>query len=173
MSTGKQKVGGDRKSGKLTPKQLHVARCVASGMSKAAAYREAYDVREGSKAASHQGSASQLMANPMIRGREEAIIKQKEAGIAASALSDRERVLTKLRHMIDHAEQNDGNKLRAAELLGKSVGLFKDVVETTDNKSSDDLLSDLELLLDSVSTDANTGSDTDCANIPEGDSTMH
>jgi hypothetical protein len=53
------------------------------------------------------------------------------------------------------------------------VGLFKDVVETTDNKSSDDLLSDLELLLDSVSTDANTGSDTDCANIPEGDSTMH
>jgi hypothetical protein len=75
--------------------------------------------------------------------------------------------------MIDHAEQNDGNKLRAAELLGKSVGLFKDVVETTDNKSSDDLLSDLELLLDSVTTDANTGSDTDCANIPEGDSTMH
>lgn len=173
MSEGKQKSGGDRKSGVLTSKQLHFARCVASGMSQAAAYRESYNVREGSKASSHQVSASKLMGNPMIKQRVEAIIRQKEAGIAASALSDRERVLTKLRHMLDNAEPNDGQKLRAAELLGKSVGLFKDVVETTDTRSSDDLISDLEVLLDSVTEGANTDSDSVCAIIPEGDSTMH
>ena len=48
---------------------------------------------------------------------------------SAAALSDRERVLDKLRHFIDHAKPGDGSKIRAAELLGKSVGLFKEVIE--------------------------------------------
>ncbi len=74
MSDVKKQVGGDKRSGKLTPKQLHFARCVASGMSQAAAYREAYDVKEGSKAESQQGSASKLMSNPLVRARVEAII---------------------------------------------------------------------------------------------------
>lgn len=132
----------------LTAKQQHFCRCVASGMSQAAAYREAFDCSGSSKPETQQANASRLMADSRVRSRVDYLIRQKEAGIVASAVSDRERVLTKLRHLLDNAEPSDSAKLRAAELLGKSVGLFKDVVETTDSKSSSDLLSDLENLLD-------------------------
>lgn len=140
-------------AGELTPKQLHFARCVAAGMSQAAAYREAYGCKPGSKPETQQANASRLMADSRVRQRVDAIIRQKEAGIAASAVSDRERVLTKLRHLLDNAEPSDTGKLRAAELLGKSVGLFKDVVETNQQRSSSDLLSDLENLLDVAEQD--------------------
>ena len=140
-------------SNKLTPKQLHFARCVASGMSQAQAYREAYDCKPDALKETQQQAASRLMANPMVRARVDYLIRQKEAGLAASAASDRERVLTKLRHMLDNAEPSDGNKLRAAELLGKSVGLFKDVVETQQSVSSDDLIGELEALIESLDSD--------------------
>lgn len=137
---------------KLTAKQLHFCRCVASGMSQAAAYREAYDVKPESKPESQQVNASKLMADDRVRQRVEYLIRQKEAGLQASAVSDRERVLGKLRHFIDNAEPSDSAKLRAAELLGKSVGLFRDVVETSSAKSSEDLLNELDAILDSAAS---------------------
>ena len=140
-------------SNKLTPKQLHFARCVANGMPQAKAYREAYDCKPDALKETQQQAASRLMANPMVRARVDYLIRQKEAGLAASAASDRERVLSKLRHMLDNAEPSDGNKLRACELLGKSVGLFKDVVETQQSVSSDDLIGELEALIESLDSD--------------------
>eukprot|EP00494_Astrolonche_serrata_P011430 UN11513 len=44
--------------------------------------------------------------------------------------SDREKVLERLRQWMDSAEPTDTNKLKAAQLLGQTVGMFKDVVET-------------------------------------------
>lgn len=137
---------------KLTPKQLHFCRVVASGESQAKAYREAYDVGPDTKSATIHEAASRLMRRAEVRARVEYLVRQKEAGMAASALSDREKVLSKLRHMLDNASPSDGNKLRAAELLGKTVGLFKDVVETQQGKTSEDLLSELEVLLESADT---------------------
>ena len=132
----------------LTPKQLHFARCVASGMSQAAAYREAYDTQTDRAATVHD-AASRLARNPAVAERIEWLIKQREQAVVASALSDREKVLRKLRDWMDSAEPTDSNKIRAAELLGKSTGLFRDVVESVDSKTSEDLLSDLERLLES------------------------
>ena len=137
-------------SSKLTPKQLHFARCVASGMSQAQAYREAYDCKPDALKETQQQAASRLMSNPMVRARVDYLIRQKEAGIAASALSDRERVLSKLRHMLDNAEPSDGNKLRAAELLGKSVGLFKDVVEQKSTANSAEVEAKLQAKLEQL-----------------------
>jgi hypothetical protein len=155
----------------LTPKQLHFARCVAGGMSQAAAYREAYGCKPNSKPETQQANASRLMSDSRVRARVDAIIRQKEAGIAASAVSDRERVLSKLRHLLDNAEPADTAKLRAAELLGKSVGLFRDVVETSTNKTSSDLLSDLENLLDVAEPDSIIAEAA--APDPDPDRTMH
>ena len=120
----------------LTPKQMHFCRCVAAGMSQASAYREAFDVTADGKSATHREAASRLMARADIKARVDALIAQRERSILASSLSDRERVLSKLRHWTDTAEQGDSNKIRAAELLGKSVGLFRDVVETSESKTS-------------------------------------
>lgn len=114
---------------KLTPKQLHFARCVASGMTQAAAYREAFDCQAGSLSKTQQEAASRLMVKDKVRARVDTLVRQRERGMLATALSDRERVLDKLRHFIDHAKPGDGSKIRAAELLGKSVGLFKEVIE--------------------------------------------
>ena len=140
----------------LTAKQMHFARCVASGMSQAEAYREAFDVTAGGKTATHREAASRLMARADIKARVDALIAQRERSILASSLSDRERVLSKLRQWTDSAEPADGNKIRAAELLGKSVGLFRDVVETSESLSSDELLAELETMLESVADDAET-----------------
>jgi len=150
----------------LTPKQMHFCRCVAAGMSQAAAYREAFDVTADGKSATHREAASRLMARTDIKARVDALIAQRERSILASSLSDRERVLSKLRAWTDTAEAGDSNKIRAAELLGKSVGLFRDVVETSESRTSDDLLADLEAMLDQVADDV---SDADDAPALDGD----
>jgi len=140
----------------LTAKQMHFARCVASGMPQAEAYREAYDVTAEGKTATHREAASRLMARDDIRARVDALIAQRERSILASSLSDRERVLSKLRQWTENAQPADGNKIRAAELLGKSVGLFRDVIETSESRTSEELLAELETMLESVADDAET-----------------
>ena len=140
----------------LTAKQMHCARCVASGMPQAEAYREAYDVTAEGKTATHREAASRLMARADIKARVDALIAQRERSILASSLSDRERVLSKLRQWTENAQPTDGNKIRAAELLGKSVGLFRDVIETSESRTSEELLAELETMLESVADDAET-----------------
>ena len=137
----------------LTAKQLHFCRCVAAGMSQAEAYRESHAVTADGKSATHREAASRLMARADIRTRVDALVKQRERSQLASALSDRERVLSKLRHWLDHAESGDSNRIRSAELLGRSVGLFKDVVETTDSRTSDELLAELDAMLEQAEPD--------------------
>ena len=145
----------------LTAKQMHFARCVASGMSQSAAYREAFDVAEGSKTATHREAASRLMARADIKARVDGLIAQRERSMLASALSDREQVLSKLRHWMDHAEAGDSNRIRSAELLGKTSGLFRDVVETSESRSSDDLLAELEAMIEASADDQSDASESD------------
>lgn len=52
------------------------------------------------------------------------------AVVSGQTLSDSYRVLTKLREFMETAQPSDSAKIRAAELLGKSIGLFKDVTVT-------------------------------------------
>ena len=141
---------------KLTPKQLHFSRCVASGSTYSDAYREAYDVKPETKAGPIQTEASKLMSNPAISQRVEVLIAARERAVQASGVSDREKVLSKLRHFMECAEGADAMKIRSAELLGKSVGLFKDVVEQKQEVASADieakLQAKLELLLASQET---------------------
>ena len=157
----------------LTAKQLHFCRCVASGMAQAEAYREAYDVTAEGKPASHRENASRLMARDDIRSRVNALIAQRERSILASSVSDRERVLSKLRQWTDSAEAGDSNKIRAAELLGKSVGLFRDVVETSDSKSSDELLAELEAMIEASGDDQPDAEQSDDPADSAGPTIMH
>jgi hypothetical protein len=143
----------------LTPKMLHFCRCVAAGMGYAEAYRESHAVTATGKSATHREAASRLMARADIRARVDALVKQRERSQLASALSDKERVLSKLRHWLDHAESGDSNRIRSAELLGRSVGLFKDVVETTDSRSSEELLAELDAMLEQTEPDQPNDSD--------------
>ena len=136
---------------KLTGKQMAFCRAMASGtMTQSAAYREAYDA-DNMASASVRVEASRLLALPSITLMVETLRAGIEASIQAQGLSDRDRVLEKLRTWIDNAEPTDSNKLRAAELLGKSVGLFRDVTEAVSiDRDADIVASELERRLESL-----------------------
>ena len=136
---------------KLTAKQMAFARCMASGtMTQSAAYRETYSA-ENMSGAVIRNEASKLMANHDIAVMVERLIGEKERALLASGLSDRDKVLEKLRSWIDNAEPTDSNKLRAAELLGKSVGMFKEVTETVSiDRDAESIASELERRLGSL-----------------------
>ena len=67
--------------------------------------------------------------------------------MVASAVTDRERVLSKLRGWMDSAEPTDSVKIRAAELLGKSANLFATEVSVSESKDSTSLAAELEAML--------------------------
>jgi len=135
---------GDKK---LTPKQLHFARCIEGGMTQSDGYREAYTVRPLTTQESVHSSASRLMADPTVASRVKHLVRLREQAVVASAVTDRERVLSKLRGWMDHAEQADSVKLRAAELLGKSANLFATEVSVSESKDSTSLAAELEAML--------------------------
>ena len=128
----------------MTPKQLHFCRCVASGMTQADAYREAYEPSDSTTAASIHTLASRLMGQVEIRSRVGTLIAARERAVAASALSDRDKVLSKLRGWMDSAEPTDSTKLRAAELLGKAAGLFTSEINvTTEERDASEVAAEL------------------------------
>jgi Asp/Glu/hydantoin racemase len=113
------------------------------------AYREAYST-ENMKPSTVNREAHGLMATPKITARVERLQRQKDRAIVAASLSDRERVLTKLRGLMDTEEGGAAinAQLRAAELLGKSVGLFKDVqVQEETPRTAAEIEAELEALL--------------------------
>ena len=85
-------------------------------MTQADAYREAYEPSDSTTAASIHTLASRLMGQVEIRSRVDTLIAARERAVAASALSDRDKVLSKLRGWMDSAEPTDSTKLRAADL---------------------------------------------------------
>jgi len=107
----------------LTPKQRHFARCVAGGMTQADAYREAYNPKPSTTAASIHTLASRLMSEVELRSRVDSLIAQRDKALVASAVTDRQKVTAHLRDALAGGE-TDQFRLRAAELLGRSAGLF-------------------------------------------------
>jgi len=153
----------------LTPKQAHFARCVASGMTQADAYREAYDPKQGTTAASIHTLASRLMGQVEIRSRVDALIKARERAVVASALSDRDKVLNRLRAWLEGTEEADSNRLRAAELLGKASGLFTtDISVTTKERDSSAVAAEIESRLGAL-----IGSTADALDDAEAGGSIH
>lgn len=134
---------------RLTPKQTRFAEAVAAGHSLTAAYRLAYDA-ENMSAAATRNEASKLMANPEITLMVEGLQAERQRQQGISEVSDRDRVLEKLRVMMDTAK-TETVQLNAAIALGKSVALFTDVSEVRDDRrTAADVQAELDALLDQV-----------------------
>ena len=139
---------------KLTAKQMAFARCMASGtMTQSAAYRETYSAGNMSGAVV-RNEASRLMANHDIAIMVERLIGDQERALLASGLSDRDKVLERLRHFIEHGQADDSMKIRATELLGKSCGLFRDGLEVSaiGTRDAESVASEIERRLGSLLT---------------------
>ena len=136
----------------LTPKQLHYCRCRANGNNMSDSYRECYSATKMANKTVNE-AASRLDANSMVKARITALIDQKEQALVRSTVSLRTKVLMKLEEFMDNATSQDVAKIRAAELLGKSIGLFKEVIEDgrTSPKTAEELTELLEAKLAELS----------------------
>lgn len=129
---------------KMTIKQEDFARLVGyEGVSQIDAYRQAYNPKTKSPTAL-ASMAYRLSIHPLVS---QAITKyrdQREQDKKIDAGTIRELLLNTLISKVKEAK-TESNQLRAVELLGKTedIGLFKERIETTTVKNSDDLEKEL------------------------------
>ena len=109
----------------LTAKQIAFADGVASGMNRSDSYRAAYNAGSMKPASIHV-NACKLAATAKVALRIQSQIEQREQRRYVVELSDRDRVLTKLRDLMDKAD-TQAVQLQAATWLGKSASMFTDV----------------------------------------------
>jgi hypothetical protein len=110
------------------------------------AYAKVYDVtltKTGKIPKWVEVEASKLVANPKIALSIQKAIKRKETSAVASSLRTRNYVIEGLYRESKEAEA-DASRVRAYELLGKSIGLFSDVIETKENRPSEQIEEDIE-----------------------------
>jgi len=110
------------------------------------AYAKVYDVtltKAGKIPKWVEVEASKLVANPKIAISIQRAIERKEQSAVASSLRTRNYVIDQLYRESKEAD-SDATRVRALELLGKSVSLFSDVVETKEARTSDEVEADIE-----------------------------
>ena len=161
----------------LTAKQRKFAENVVNGMSIADSYRNSYDA-ENMKPASVQRRAAELMVDGKVRACMEALAVEKRRLSEVSTVSDRDNLIRLLRAWSNGEAPATQTQLRAAELLGKACGLYRDVVEDHRERPAALVAADLERRLSSllavqrVNADE-TGNDTDnaagCGPSPSSD----
>ena len=137
-----------KKEAELTIKQRQFVDEIIKG--KLGSYKEAYasvyDVtlnKDGSIPKWVEVEASKLVANPKIAISIQRAIAKKEQSAVASSLRTRNYVIDQL-YKESKESDSDSARIRALELLGKSVSLFSDVVETKEARSSDEVEADIE-----------------------------
>lgn len=133
----------------LTAKQLKFANGAVSGMSLADAYRNAYDA-ENMTPKAIQVEASRLAARPDVALAMQTIAGEMQAKMQAVTVSDRDMLITNLRRWTKGDETPTSGQLRAAELLGKACGLYRDVVETRTERPASEVLADIEARLNAL-----------------------
>ena len=168
------------KGRKLTPKQeMFCQKIVMEGLSLSESLRQSYDTENMQDASIHV-MASELMADPKIVRRCEALRERRERSLCVQNISDAERVKAKLREWIDTATPVDSNRIRAAELLGKSANLFAGSEVVIVDRSPEEIAEELrqrlesalsaELLDDDGADDQNDLPDDDLNDVPDDDS---
>ena len=137
-----------KKEAELTIKQRQFVDEIIKG--KLGSYKEAYasvyDVtlnKDGSIPKWVEVEASKLVANPKIAISIQRAIAKKEQSAVASSLRTRNYVIDQL-YKESKESDSDSARIRALELLGKSVSLFSDVVETKEARSSEEVEADIE-----------------------------
>ena len=133
-----------RDTDRLTAKQEAFAQKVAAGAVLSDAYRECYSA-ENMADKTVWAEACRLASNHKVTARVKAIQADIEADHRTRAARREEYVLKRLQEEAEGAE-TDGARVRALELLGKTVGIFTDRVEVEQDtdKTAAELEADLE-----------------------------
>lgn len=137
-----------KKEPELTIKQRQFVNEIVKGKlgSYKEAYAKVYDVtltKQGKIPKWVEVEASRLYCNPKIALSIQKAIEKKEQSVVASSLRTRNYVIERLYEESKQAD-SDASRVRALELLGKSVSLFSDVIETKESRSSGEIEADIE-----------------------------
>ncbi|MFY9237383.1 MAG: hypothetical protein WAO78_00635 [Roseovarius sp.] len=132
----------------LTDKQEAFCQAIMGGATFADGYRAAY-CADGMVPNSIWNAASRLAADAKVRGRLEQLAEQREAERRMLALSRADWVIERITQQVMDPATPPAAKTRALELLGKTIGLFTDRVETKDisERSADDIEADIRARL--------------------------
>ena len=137
-----------KKETELTPKQRAFVEGIVRGKlgTHIEVYMSVYDVartKTGGIPKHAYVDCSKLMSHPKISLAISKGLQRKEQSLVASAHRTRSYVIEQLFRESKSAD-SDASRVRALELLGKSVSLFSDVVETKESRSSDLIESEIE-----------------------------
>ena len=133
----------------LTPKQRKFARLVAGGDTFSGAYAKAYQADKSSKS-TIQSEASRLAALPHVSASIRALQADKERLVRTDVAGQRSWILDRLKH--EATGDNPTSRIKALELLGKSVGLFDttQVLVSDKTRTPDEIERDLSSKLSAI-----------------------
>ena len=155
----------------LTEKQRKFAENVIAGMSIADSYRNSYDASE-MQPATVQRRAAELMVNGKVKACIETLAAARKRQSEATTVSDRDMLVTLLRQWSKGEAPATQTQLRAAELLGKACGLYRDVVEDHRERPAALVAAELErrmaALLDAQRSQSLNGGDPDSLTLVAG-----
>ena len=121
---------------------------VSEGGSQSNAYRKAYDTSQMAPKTIWE-EASRLRRHPKVAARIEELEAEKEARRRMQALSREDRVLQEL-EKIAFGDGPASGRLKALELLGKHVGLFKPKEVPVVARSVEDISNQLQRRLEDL-----------------------
>ena len=107
---------------------------------------EVYDValtKTGSVPKWVEVEASKLLANPKVALSIQTAMERRDGATVASSVKTREYVLEQL-YKESIGADSDASRIRALELLGKTVGIFTDQIEVKSHRSTEEIDRDLE-----------------------------
>jgi hypothetical protein len=111
---------------RLSPKMSLFAKLITEGHSPSESYRRAYDCTNSANV-TVSANACKLLKDPRVSE----VVKQAEQAqsIISDPLALRSHIMRQLLNL-SNTMKTESNQIRALELLGKSIGMFTDKVET-------------------------------------------
>jgi F0F1-type ATP synthase beta subunit len=143
-----------KKESDLTIKQRAFADAIIKGKlgSFKEVYADVYDVtltKQGKIPKWVEVEASRLMANPKVSLSIQQGLQRREVNAVASTTRTRSYVLEQLMKESKEAE-SDSSRIRALELLGKTVNLFSDTLEIKESRGTHDIEQDIESRIEAL-----------------------
>jgi hypothetical protein len=143
-----------KKESDLTIKQRAFADAIIKGKlgSFKEVYADVYDVtltKQGKIPKWVEVEASRLMANPKVALSIQQGLQRRETNAVASTTRTRSYVLEQLMRESKEAE-SDSSRIRALELLGKTVNLFSDTLEIKESRGTHDIEQDIESRIEAL-----------------------
>ena len=168
-------MAGMRDERGLTAKQAKFAECVSKGMSLTDSYKASHETRN-MKPKTIRTKSSALIKREVIRAAVEAERMERDRIVDTLTINDRDMLLTHLRDWAQGKVEATATQLRAAELLGKACGLYREVVEDHRERPAQVVAAELESrlagLLDRINgspDDEGSGEQDDSTDEVEGE----